>query len=432
MQPGSSGSPVFDQDHLIMGDLSGGWTSNSCETPSPAWYGKVYWAWDQAGTTPSTRLKDWLDPTNTGISKQAGISSQILPPVVDFTSDTNHVLQGTSVHFTDLTTGNPATSWAWSFPGATPSSSDEQNPTVIYNEPGMFDVTLTVENPDGTDTKTMVAYMTVDLVNAPEADFIASQIEIIEGEMIDFTDLSLNNPVEWTWAFEGGDPSTSTEQNPDSILYIVPGVYDVILTSANNGGSDTESKESYITVNAGLPPVSEFYADATDIAVGDTVNFFDLSTGNPTQWTWTFEGATPATSGQQNPVNIVYPTLGNYYVKLRTKNSFGNNTMLKEGYITVGNVSVKDMSKNPGMIIYPNPSHGDVTVRLLGGTEAWGHGTLVEVDVINSTGMVIKRLSYDSANGDMTINMEDQPDGLYIVRISSDNHSVQRKLSLFK
>ncbi len=69
MQPGSSGSPIFDQDHLIMGDLSGGWNTNTCDTPSPAWYGKVYWSWDQAGITPATRLKDWLDPTNTGIDQ---------------------------------------------------------------------------------------------------------------------------------------------------------------------------------------------------------------------------------------------------------------------------------------------------------------------------------------------------------------------------
>jgi lysyl endopeptidase len=432
MQPGSSGSPIFDQDHLIMGDLSGGWTSNTCDTPSPAWYGKVYWSWDQAGTTPATRLKDWLDPTNTGISKQPGISSQILPPVVDFTSDTNYVLQGTTVQFTDLTTGNPATSWTWIIPGATPDTSYEQNPSVTYTEYGVFDVTLTVVNPDGTDTEIKTAYMTVEQVFAPEADFLASQVEITEGEMIDFTDLSNNDPIAWTWAFEGGEPTTSTEQNPDSVVYSIPGVYDVTLTSSNNGGSDTELKENYITVNAGLPPVSDFYADVTEIEVGGTVNFFDLSTGDPTQWTWTFEGATPPTSSQQNPTNILYSTQGLYNVQLRTKNTFGNNTLLKEDYISVGNVSVKEMSQHPVMVIYPNPSHGEVKVRLLGGMEAWGHGSVVEVDVINSTGMVIKTFNYDLSTSDLTLELGDQPDGLYVLRVMSGDQSVQKKLSLFK
>jgi PKD repeat protein len=432
MEGGSSGSPIFDQDHLIMGDLSGGYQSNSCASPSPAWFGKVWYSWDQMGSTPATRLKDWLDPTNTGISKQPGLSSQILPPVVDFTSDTNHVLQGTAVLFTDLTTGNPATSWDWSFPGGTPNASDVQNPTVTYNEYGVFDVTLTVENADGTDTEIKTAYMTVDQVLMPEADFLASQVEITEGDIVDFTDLTINEPTAWAWSFEGGDPDTSNLQNPDSILYITPGVYDVTLTATNNGGSNTEFKDNYITVNAGMPPVSDFYADKTEIVAGDSINFFDLSTGNPTQWTWTFEGGVPGTTSQQNPVNIVYPSEGTYYVKLRTKNSFGNNTVQKDGYIVVGDVSVKDLSRNKGVIIYPNPSQGEVNIRLLEGWEAGKQRCRVEVAIINSTGDVIKSFNYEVSNRSLNIDLSNEAAGLYIIRVTSENQSVQKKLSILK
>lgn len=432
MEGGSSGSPIFDQDKLIMGDLSGGYTSNACDNPSPAWFGKVYYSWDQMGSTPATRLKDWLDPTNTGKAKQLGISSQILPPVVDFISDTNHVLQGTTVYFTDLTTGNPATSWDWSFPGGTPNSSDIQNPVVTYNEYGVFNVILTVENPDGSDTETKTAYMTVDQVLMPDADFMASQIVITEGDIIDFTDLTSNEPTIWAWEFEGGEPAASAEQNPDSVEYLAPGVFDVTLTATNNGGSNIEFKDNYITVNAGMPPVSDFFADVTEIVEGDSVNFFDMSTGIPTQWTWTFEGGEPGGSGQQNPVNIVYPDEGTYYVRLRTKNSFGNNTLQKDAYIVVGNVSVKDLERNNSVMIYPNPSHGHVNVRLLGGIEAWGQGRKVEVAVINSTGNVIRSINDNLSNQVMNIDLSNEPDGLYFIRVTSDNHSVQKKLSLLK
>jgi PKD repeat protein len=432
MEGGSSGSPVFDQDKLIMGDLSGGYTSNSCDNPSPAWFGKVWYAWDQNGSTPATRLKDWLDPTNTGITKQPGLSSQILPPVVDFTSDTNHVLQGTAVQFTDLTTGNPAISWDWSFPGATPNSSDVQNPFVTYTDYGVFDVTLTVVNADGSNTEIKAGYMTVDQVLLPDADFMASQVEITEGDMIDFTDMTANNPTSWLWNFDGGEPATSTEQNPASILYATPGTYDVILTASNNGGNNTELKADYITVNAGMAPESDFYADVTEIVAGDSVNFFDLSTGNPTQWTWTFEGADPGGSAVQNPTNIVYPTDGTYYVRLRTKNSFGNHTTQKENYIVVGNISVKDLSRNDGMVVYPNPSRGEVRIRLTDGNEKWGNGGLVEVSVINSTGHMIRAFDHDLANRDLSLNLGNEPDGLYIIRFKSDNHLVQKKISLLK
>lgn len=61
-EPGSSGSPMFDQYHHIVGQLHGG--PSSC-TSSQKWdfYGKFAMSWEH-GTTPATRLKDWLDPTN--------------------------------------------------------------------------------------------------------------------------------------------------------------------------------------------------------------------------------------------------------------------------------------------------------------------------------------------------------------------------------
>jgi len=67
MEGGSSGSPLFDNNGRIIGDLTGGYTYNSCNTPSPAFYGKVYYSWDQNGTASNRRLKPWLDPGSTGV-----------------------------------------------------------------------------------------------------------------------------------------------------------------------------------------------------------------------------------------------------------------------------------------------------------------------------------------------------------------------------
>ncbi len=62
-EPGSSGSPLFDQNHRITGQLHGGLAS--CTVLDYDSYGKFSFSWNY-GTTPSTRLKDWLDPDNTG------------------------------------------------------------------------------------------------------------------------------------------------------------------------------------------------------------------------------------------------------------------------------------------------------------------------------------------------------------------------------
>ncbi len=69
------------------------------------------------------------------------------------------------------------------------------------------------------------------------------------GSAVQFTDLSTNTPTSWSWTFQGGTPATSTVKNP-SVTYATAGTYSVSLTATNAGGSDSETKTAYITVNA--------------------------------------------------------------------------------------------------------------------------------------------------------------------------------------
>jgi hypothetical protein len=62
-EPGSSGSPLFDQDHLVVGQLHGGWAA--CGNDLSDWYGWLQRSWDGGGSA-GTRLMDWLDPGATG------------------------------------------------------------------------------------------------------------------------------------------------------------------------------------------------------------------------------------------------------------------------------------------------------------------------------------------------------------------------------
>jgi serine protease len=83
------------------------------------------------------------------------------PPVADFSSSTTTINAGGFVNFQDQSTYGPG-SWSWSFPGGTPSSFNGATPpTIQYNTPGSYNVSLTVTNGNGTDTKTSAAYVTV-------------------------------------------------------------------------------------------------------------------------------------------------------------------------------------------------------------------------------------------------------------------------------
>jgi PKD repeat protein len=83
----------------------------------------------------------------------------------------------------------------------------------------------------------------------PDADFNADKTLIIEGESVQFKDESYGDPNYWSWNFQGGNPSGSSEQNPQ-VLYTNQGIYKVSLNIRNNVGSDTEEKTSFITVNS--------------------------------------------------------------------------------------------------------------------------------------------------------------------------------------
>ncbi len=87
--------------------------------------------------------------------------------------------------------------------------------------------------------------------SAPTADFVASSTNIAIGGNIDFTDMSSGGPTSWDWTFSGGNPGTSTDQNPTNIVYSAAGTYTVTLVATNAIGNDTETKTGYITVTQG-------------------------------------------------------------------------------------------------------------------------------------------------------------------------------------
>jgi PKD repeat protein len=86
------------------------------------------------------------------------LCSTILFPKFATTEDTVYTTH--EVLFSDSSTGQP-TSWLWEFEGGTPATSANQNPVIIYENEGVFDVTLTVTNANGTQTVTKTDYITV-------------------------------------------------------------------------------------------------------------------------------------------------------------------------------------------------------------------------------------------------------------------------------
>ena len=184
------------------------------------------------------------------------------PPVANFTGTPTSGLKPLNVQFTDTSTNTP-TSWAWTFGDG--GTSTVKNPSHVYANAGTYNVSLTATNVGGSDIETKTGYITVSNPPPPVANFSGTPTTGTAPLTVQFTDTSTNAPTSWAWTF--GDGGTSTAKNPGHV-YADPGTYNVSLTATNGGGSDSETKTGYITVQA--PPETIYKPLAPPVRVLDT------------------------------------------------------------------------------------------------------------------------------------------------------------------
>lgn len=88
---------------------------------------------------------------------------------------------GDSIEFSSKEEDAAANTWSWTFPGGSPSSSTKQNPKVAYNQDGTYDVTLTVGNAQGNNSRT---FQDVIVVKKQNPVFAPTYIERLENATI--------------------------------------------------------------------------------------------------------------------------------------------------------------------------------------------------------------------------------------------------------
>jgi PKD repeat protein len=252
----------------------------------------------------------------------------LFPPIADFSADVTIDCASFSVNFEDLSILDPI-EWFWEFEGGTPQTSTEQNPTVLYTTEGVYEVSLTVSNPEGSDTETKSAFIVV--TDVPEAGFSFSANETV----VNFTNESLNGD---TYAWDFGDGNTSTEESPE-YDYLFNGTYVVELVASNNCGSSTISET--ITIEAA--PTGIINANVTAGCTPLNVTYDGTSSFNADSFFWTFEGGTPASSTMAEP-QVQYDSAGTFDVILVTTNAFGADTVFLNNYVSVSSSPEADFS----------------------------------------------------------------------------------------
>ena len=204
---------------------------------------------------------------------------------------------------------NPA-SWLWDFGDGT--SSTIQNPTKLYDSPGVYDVQLVVTGQDGcSDTLLRHDYVTV---LGPGTEFQVSDNQLCIGEIVQFTDLSMG-AVEWEWNF--GQGTISTSQNP-TFSFEQAGNYVITLFS-----QDTLGCSAFYTIPL---PITVFPFPRAEFAVNDTsncapllINAINNSLG-AVSYFWDFGNG--ETSTDVNPT-VNYNEAGEFSIQLVVTNEGG-------------------------------------------------------------------------------------------------------------
>ena len=144
-------------------------------------------------------------------------------PIANFNSSNTNLCRGETVEFNNASSSD-VTSWLWNFPGGTPSTSTSLNPSVSYNTAGIFSVSLTVTNNNGSTTTTQNNLVVVN--PTPNTPVIVQNGNVLS--------VFLQSGETASWFLDGNPLSSGA-----SITIVTPGDYSVQVV--NNSGCKSTS-----------------------------------------------------------------------------------------------------------------------------------------------------------------------------------------------
>jgi gliding motility-associated-like protein len=219
--------------------------------------------------------------------------SSIPIPIADFSISNDTICAGACIQFTDLSQNSPST-WTWSFPTGSPSSSILPNPpAVCFNTAGNHAILLIVTNGTGSDTITKIIH--VDQLGTPS---IIGDKEICLGESTTLT----ANPNAQHYSWSTGILTQSITLSPS-----ITSTYTVVLTE----GACSDSTSATVVVRP-LPIINlQSYMTGCKNNTGSIVSTTTNGT-SPFTYNW---------SNGQSGADIVNLGAGNYTVTVTDANS---------------------------------------------------------------------------------------------------------------
>ncbi len=372
---GSSGSPLFDDNKLVIGQLHGG--GASCSAVIYDSYGKFFTSWTGGGAN-SSRLSNWLDPQNIAPDTLHGAyfidpplaidmqSATLTAPVGDYCDgEITPVIQVRNIGATDITSfaisyrydGGALQTYNWTggpigFYGVETVTLPS---TTLPLGPHTFDASITMPNGAADN----------DMSNN---DFTTSNFEIINGNTLTVNLTTDEYPAETSYQIEddmgtvvaSGANFPGLQLNIDDFC-LTDGCYTftifdsygdgiccgygegnyVILDEAGiligEGGEFTDQESiNFCLPNVAPSPVAAFTTSSPEICVGQSISIENISEFGA-DYVWNAPGSTTPNSTDENPT-FTYNATGTYTITLTANNTTGSDMTTATVEVIDGNI----------------------------------------------------------------------------------------------
>ncbi len=302
---------------------------------------------------------DYGNKSGTSMSAPAATGSMLLIQEHYHDSNNNYMLaatlKGLVIHTADEagTAAGPDYQHGWGLLNtleATKVISDTASNTIMENNLAAQQIDTFMISSDGTQPLRATICWTDFQGTVPSSPHNSTTPVLVNDLDLRVVRVS-NQTISEPWILNPSNPSAAAttgdnfRDNVEQVLIQNPAAGQYVVVVSHKGTSLSGTTQDYsliISGEANIPtavPVADFSASPTTLCIGDTVQFTDLSTGNPTSYSWNFVGGTPSSSTSPNPT-VVYNTPGVYAVVQTVSNSSGTDIETKTNYITVNGQSI--------------------------------------------------------------------------------------------
>lgn len=359
-----------------------------------------------------------------------------LPPVLckaEFEVNEDVICAGDTVIFSDLSYSNPS-SWLWQLSGATPSTSSQQNPIIVYDQPGVYDARLTVSSGSvvKTNLKSNMIRVYSNIADTVTESFVESfeNQEYLDNKWLFVDDLGTGKFEITSNASVSGNKSLYFDNIGNSrdnqLVAVISPSFDLAALSgpklkfsfayASKGTSSNDQFNIYSSIDCGKTWNPRFGL------VGNTMSTASATTGF----------FTPQNNNEWNSFTLPLGAVTNFdnvRFKFEFKGNQGNNFYLDDINITGSLVGLSNFSMlDESLTIFPNPvSSSNTTLQF---ELASSVGELV-VRILDITGKTVLSTSINQLNSglnQLTLATNKLPAGLYVINLNADSFQLNKKL----